>query len=212
MPRREIVKKSFISNIIGRNTYDMLKDYSKMILVFGTCVIAVLFGLSFICHLSFVNYLFSLVTGTSIIFFIYIAALIITLDHEVSVEEITLKEGIVRDGPEGYHFKDTKIIKTKEYKWTIVWGVFLLLLGIAAIYFSNKYRKHYAFECETFLVDNQKGIYHLDLDIDCEEIADVHNLKKMQGYQIDKSYTFCVWCKEWAEDAEFDAEHDYSNI
>jgi hypothetical protein len=28
----------------------------------------------------------------------------------------------------------------------------------------------------------------------------------MKGYQIDKSYTLCEWCEEWAEDAEADYE------
>ena len=92
-----IVKKSFISNLIGRNTYDTIKEYAKKILAIGTCVLAVLFGLSFICHYSFVSSLLSLVTGTSLLFILYIAALIISLDHEVEVEETILDEGIIRD-------------------------------------------------------------------------------------------------------------------
>ena len=65
----------------------------------------------------------------------------------------------------------------------------LVALGISAIYFSNKYRKYYAFECDTFLVDHQAEIYHLDWDNDCEVAAEAGALEKMQGFQIDKSYT-----------------------
>lgn len=208
--KTEIVKKSFISNLIGRNTYDTIKEYAKKILAIGTCVLAVLFGLSFICHYSFVSSLLSLVTGTSLLFILYIAALIISLDHEVEVEETILDEGIIRDRYESYEFKDTKILKTKEYKLTILWGVVCLLLGIAAIYFSNKYRKHYAFECDTFLVDKQASIYHLDWDNDCEVAVKSSNLEKMQGYQIDKNFTLCEWCYDWAEDAEYNGD-DYTN-
>ena len=118
---------------------------------------------------------------------------------------------LIRDGYETYEFKDTKILKTKEYKLTILWGVVCLLLGIAAIYFSNKYRKHYAFECDTFLVDKQAGIYHLDWDNDCEVAVKSSNLEKMQGYQIEKKYTFCEWCKDWEEEAIEEGEHDYTN-
>lgn len=197
-----IVKKSFISNLIGRSTYDWLKHNAKIIVSIGTSVLALLWGLTFICHFSVVSSMLYLVSGTSLLFIIYIAAIIIVLDCEVDIEE-----------PDNYIWgKPKKHPKTKEYKLTIVWGMVLILLGATAIFFSDKYRKHYAFECDTFLVDNQSSIYHLDIDNDCEEAAKSNNLEKMQGFQIDKTYTFCEWCKEWAEDAEFDAEHDHSNI
>ena len=61
--------------------------------------------------------------------------------------------------------KKKKEPKPFKYKLTIVWGVILLALGIVAIYYSNRYRNRYAFECETFLVDEKAGIYHLDWDI-----------------------------------------------
>lgn len=33
-----IVKRSFLSNLIGRNTYDELKGYARKIIAIGTCV------------------------------------------------------------------------------------------------------------------------------------------------------------------------------
>ena len=182
------VKQSFISNIIGRKTYDEFRDLAKIIIAIGTCVLTILLLLSVFFHWSLISSLLNLVTGTSLLFIAYIAAFILVLDIEVDVDE-----------PE-------KKTKPTAYKLTIVWGVLLIALGICAIYFSNKYRKHYAFECETFLVDHQAGIYHLNCDNDCEVASEASNLEKKQGYQIDKSYNLCEWCEEWAEDAEDEYE------
>lgn len=191
-----IVKQSFLSNIIGRNTYDEFKDYAKVIIAIGTCVLAIVLLLSLFFHWSFISSLLSLVTGTSLLFIAYIAALVLVLDIEVDVDE-----------PEkSYWSEPEKKPKPAAYKLTIAWGVVLVALGISAIYFSNKYRKYYAFECDTFLVDHQAGIYHLDWDNDCEVAAESGNLETMQGYEIDKSYTLCEWCEEWAEDAEDEYE------
>lgn len=197
-----IVKQSFISNILGRNAYNKIKYYAKKVLVVGTSILCLLFALSLICHFGFISDLLSLVTGTSILFLAYIVSLIIVLDKEVDVDEPDpFIKGNLKKKP-----------KPKSYKLTVVWSVILIAVGGLAIFFSNKYRKHYAFECSTFLVDNQACIYHLDFDNGCEDAAKSNNLEKMQGFQIDKTYIFCEWCKEWAEDAEFDAAHDYSNI
>ena len=120
------------------------------------------------------------------------------LDIEVDVEV---------DELERYSWKKPKKRpKPTSYKLTIVWGVVLIILGIVAIYFSNDYRKQYSFECDTYLVDHQAKIYHLDWDIDCEVAAEASHLEKMSGYEIDKSYTLCDWCECWAEDAEAEYE------
>ena len=146
------VKKSFISNLIGKNLYDELKDYSKPIILIGTGILLVLFLLSFFVHWRFVSKLLSLVTGTSLLFLVYIAALIVFLDKEVDVEE-----------PISYYRHDSEQMpKTRSFKLTIVWGVVLILLGISAIFFSNRYRRQYAFDCSTILVDQSAGIYHLE--------------------------------------------------
>ena len=193
-----IVKQSFLSNIVGRNTYDEFKGYAIIIIAIGTCILAIILLLSFFFHWGFISSLLNLVTGTSLLFIAYIAALVLALDIEVDVDE-----------PErGYWSEPENKPKPTAYKLTIVWGVLLIALGIGAIYFSNKYRKHYAFECSTFLVDHQAGIYHLDWDNECEVAAEAEDLEKMQGYQIDKSYTLCEWCEEWAEDAEDEYESD----
>lgn len=185
-----IVKQSFLSNIIGRKTYDEYKSYAMIVLVIGTCVIAVVLLLSFFFHWGIIRSLLNGLTGTSLLFIAYVAAIVLALDIEVEIDEPEMN----------------KKPKPFSYKLTIVWGVLLIALGIGVVYFSNKYRKHYAFECNTFLVDHQAGIYHLDWNNDCEIAAETEDLVKMQGYQIDKSYTLCEWCEEWAEDAEDEFE------
>ena len=189
-----IEKQSFLSNIVGANTYHEYKGYAKTIIAVGSCILTLVLLLSFFFHWGFISSILNLVTGTSILFIVYIAALVLVLDIQVDVDE-----------PEsGYWYKPEKKPRPTTYKLTVVWGVVLIALGISAIYFSNQSRKNYAFECDTFLVDLQAGIYHFDWDNDCEVASEATDLEKMQGYQIDKSYTLCEWCKEWAEEVESD--------
>ena len=144
------VKKSFISNFLGRQTYDWFKDLAVYIALIGTAVLGVLYALSHFVHSGLVSYLLSLTNGYSLLFIGYILTLIVLLDFEVVIDE-----------PESTYWgqkKDTR--KPLKYKLTVVWGIILLLLGIIAIYYSNKYRRHYSFECDSFLVDKKAGIYH----------------------------------------------------
>ena len=191
-----IVKQSFISNLLGKNNYDEFKGIAKIVIAIGTCILAILLLLTNFFHWGFLCTLLNYVTGSSLLFVAYIAALILVLDIEVNIDE-----------PESdYWSKPVKQPKPIQYKLTIVWGVILIILGIGAIYFSNDYKKQYSFECDTYLVDHQKKIYHLNWDIDCEVAAESTNLVKMKGYEIDKSYKICDWCRDWADDAEAEYE------
>ena len=186
-------KRSFLSNLIGSNTYEELKYYAKFILAIGTCVLAVLYLLSIFFHWSFISRLLNLTTGTSLLFIVYIASVIICLDKEVEVDE-----------PESsYWSKPANTPKTPPYRLTIVWGILLMVLGITAIFFSNRYRKQYAFDCSTIMVDREAGIYHLEWIEDCEIAAESEDLKEMKGYEIKGlNYRFCDWCREYVEEAE----------
>lgn len=194
-----IVKQSFLSNIVGRNTYDEFKGYAKKIIAIGTCVLAVIFSLSFFFHWGFISSLLNLVTGTSLLFIAYVAALVLALDVEVEVDE-----------PERDYWSDSeKKTKSTSYRLTVVWGIVLIIFGIGAIYFSNKYRKNYAFECQTFLVDENRGIYHLE---DGNDDEDMEYTTEMKGYELkDCNYTFCESCREWVEEmeSEYAAERYY---
>lgn len=191
-----IVRQSFISNLIGKDNYDAFKELAKIVIAVGTCVLAILLILTNFFHWGFLSTLLNLVTGTSLLFIAYVAAFILVLDIEVDVDE-----------PERHYWsKPVKQPKPLQYKLTIIWGIILIILGIGAIYFSNDYRKQYSFECDTFLVDHQEKIYHLDWDNGCELASESSNLVKMKGYEIDKSYTLCDWCECWASDAEAEYE------
>ena len=190
-----IRKQSFISNLFGQNTYAELKGIALLVSLIGTAVLIVLFVLSHFFHASIISYLVNLTNGYSLLFIVYLLALIVLFDIEVEVEE-----------PEKDYWRIGKQPpKPFKYKLTIVWGVVLLILGIVAIYYSNRYRNHYAFECESFLVDEKAGIYHLDWNDDCNIAEKAESLEEMQGYQIDKSFKFCEECQECLEELESEA-------
>lgn len=187
-----IIKQSFISNTIGGDTYKQFKDYAKIIVPIGTCLLAIIFGISLFVHSGFINWFLQLLSGTSLLFIAYIAALIILLDIQVNVDE-----------PERYAWEEPKKFQRPwTYKLTIVWGVFIVLLGIAAIYTSNKYRKHYAFDCDIFLVDHQQGIYHVEWNEDCDVANEAEELEEMYGYEISKDYSFCESCEDFLIEME----------
>ena len=198
------VKKSFLSHLIGRDIYDELRRYALIIIVIGTSILAVLLLLSLFFHGVFISRLLNWVTGTSLLFIIYIAAVIISLDKEVEVNV-----------PDRYYeAKPGEFQKTRAYKLTIVWGVVLLAIGVSAVFFSNRYRKQYAFECSTILVDTDAGIYHYYWNNDCELAQKTGDLIEMKGYEIKgQDYHLCEYCEEYAEEIEDLAREDsYSNL
>ena len=149
-------------------------------------------GLSFAFHSGIINWFLQILTGTSLLFIAYVAALIVLLDIQVNVDE-----------PEQYAWEKPKKVKRPiSYKFTIVWGVVLILLGISSIYFSNKYRKHYAFDCDIFLVDHQQGIYHVEWNEDCDVANEAEELEEMYGYEISKDYSFCESCEDFLIEME----------
>ena len=188
----KIEKQSFLYNLIGHNTYNGFLEYAKPVVGIGCCVLAVLYTLSFFFHLAILEYLVSLTNGTSLLFIGFVLEIILLLDKRVDVEV----------AEHDLWNKQEKVSKPKTYKFTVIWGVALILLGVTAIYFSNKYRSRYSFECSTFLVDHNARIYHFDWNDDCENADEVESLEEMKGYQIGKCYSLCEWCKEACEDAE----------
>lgn len=189
------VKQSFLSNLLGEHNYEEYSSIAMKIVGIGGLILITLFALSQFFHSDIINYLLKLTTGTSLLFIAHIAACILFLDIRVEVEQ----------EDEDWRDEKKEAPKTIKYKLTIVWGVALLLLGIAAIYFSNKYRNQYDFECTTFLVDHKAHVYHLDWNDDCEDAANAEELEEMYGYEIDDSYSFCEGCKEYEEDVESEA-------
>lgn len=62
-------------------------------------------------------------------------------------------------------------------------GVVLLAIGVSAVFFSNRYRKQYAFECSTILVDQEARIFHYSWNDNCELVQEAEDLVEMKGYE-----------------------------
>jgi len=195
----EIRNYSYIKKLLGDRTYEEFRGYAKTYIPIATIILVVLLVLSKFVHWEIVSWLLNLALGTSLIFIAYVLGVILLLDFGVEVE-------MNEDWNGRLSLPD---VMPSNYKTTIIWAYTLLVLGIAAIYFSNKYRKNYAFECQTFLVDENRGIYHLE---DGNDEEDMEYTTKMKGYELEENnYTFCESCKEWVEEmeSEYAAERYY---
>ena len=189
------IKQSFISNLLGRDTYEFFKEFARPASIIGAVILILLYVLSYYFHSGFLSYLVSLTNGYSLLFIGYVAILILLLDIEVEVEE-----------PEQpYWEKKKEVDRPFKYKLTIIWSIVLLILSIVAIYYSNRYRNHYAFECETFLVDKKAALYHLDWNSDCSIAEKAEELEERQGYQINEKFKFCEECRDSMDDVESEA-------
>ena len=189
------VKQSYLSNLIGENSYEEYSKISLLIVLGGGIFLILLFTLTHFFHSGIINYFLKLTTGTSLLFIAYVAAFILLLDFRVSFVE-----------PDQYPWeKKKKTPKPFVYKLTIVWTVMLIFFGIVAIYYSNRYRNQYDFECTTFLVDHKAHVYHLEWNDDCEDAQNAEKLEEMYGYEIMDSYSFCTGCKDYEDDMESEA-------
>lgn len=186
----EIRSYSYIKKLLGDQNYEKFRGYAKTYIPITTIILVVLLVISQFVHWRTVSWLLNLALGTSLIFIAYILGVILLLDFGVDVE---MKEDW--DGrlslPE---------VMPSNFKSTIIWTYTLLILGIAAIYFSNKYRKNYSFEYQTFLVDENRGIYHLE---DGNDDEDREYTTEMKEYELENyNYTFCESCRERVEEME----------
>ncbi len=190
----KIKSYSYIKKILGESVYEEFKGYAKAYIPIATIILVLLLVLSQFIHWELVNWLLNLALGTSLVFIVYVLGVILLLDFGIEVEMEEDWDGKL----------SLPKVMPHNYRNTIIGAYTLLILGIAAIYFSNKYRKNYAFECQTFLVDENEGIYHLKNGNDAE---DKEYTTEMKGYELKKhNYTFCESCKDWIEETE--SEYD----
>lgn len=188
---------SYIKKLIGNQNYKEFRGYAKKYIPIATIILVILLVLSQFVHWGIVSWLLNLVLGTSFLFITYLLGVILLLDFGVDVEMKEDWNGRL-SLPE---------VMPSNFKNTIIWAYILLILGIVAIYYSNKYRKKYAFECQTFLVDENRGIYHLEDGNDDDK--DMEYTTEMKGYELeDYNYNFCESCREWDEEmkSEYAAE------
>lgn len=185
-------KQSFLSNLIGKANYHGFKEeYALVIFFIGTGLLAILTPLTFFCYWGILSSFFNLITGTSLLFIVYVAALIVLLDKEVKVE--THSDSTIAK---------QKVKKPFTYKLTIVWGLSLVVGGIVAIYGTNKYRHSYAFQCkDVYVVNKGDKFYHLYDE--CSQCENAKYLYVAKGYQMEKAHLkLCPECAELAEEYE----------
>lgn len=176
-------KESFLLNLIGEEHYNRFKPYAKFVFLAYSGVLAILFFLTKVCHWRLVSEIFSLFTGTSLFFLLYVAFAILCLDIRVS---------------EVYRVN-------WRYKFTIVWGVFLIMVGLSAIVYTNRWRDAYAFECAHCYIEEESGYFHVHKK--CSSITDKSLLQESKIYNAqDKGLKFCEECEEWSEDLEHESE------
>ena len=80
-------RQSFISNLIGENTYESCIEYAKPIVIIGSCILFALYVLSYFFHLDIISNLINLTNGVSLFCIGFIAEVILLLDRKVDVEE-----------------------------------------------------------------------------------------------------------------------------
>lgn len=193
----EYRRTSFLAQT-APDTYRFLSELKPYALIYaGVLLVAVLLSIFF--QWGIIKFFIDCMMGWTLLSIPFVGVLIITLDKEILLPQAERWEPI----PE----------KPKSYKYSMIWGIILILTGVTALYFSNQYKKHYSFQCQTFFLEQPTGIYHLSdkcdyigLDEDEEPIDNV-TLSKVTGKDLlEGDYEFCEACREWAEDAEMEFE------
>lgn len=186
-----------IDNISSSNLYNKMYDFAQLVVAIGTCLIVLIYGLSLLFEVPFIAKLLWWVSGCHLLTIGYIVCLIRLLDIGIDISD------------EDYNTDRKSYKSTVEYKFTIVWGVVLLFLGISAMYFSGKYRDYYTFRTQIFLVDHENKLYHIVDHKYCEDAQNATHLVEQKGKDIDPTYTLCVGCEEWLDEIEFMADDAY---
>ena len=182
---------SFLSSVLGRESYNNLSSSARPIVIIGSCILIVAVLLSLGVYSSFIRWVLNLITGTSLLFIAYLAALLLLLDAKIGIDNSSKKIKL-------FPLRAPKRIA--ENLSTVI-SLILLILGITAVIVSNNYRKQYAFDCTTFYVDTENGIYHLDWNRGCEKAKEANCLEEMKGYEFRKlEYSLCEECEEYEED------------
>lgn len=189
---------SFLKEIIGKKFYESNKRWSIIIALGGGLTLVITVVLAHMFYSEFYSrYIIAPLLGTSLVFIFYVACVIMALDFTVEEKDYY--------DYEDFSFNDHyKPIHSYKYKITIFWDILLLVLGIVAIYFTNRFRREYIFECSTYFVEESTGLYHSELFLeDCDKIRDGDDLIKMKGYEIEKKgYELCPSCADGLEDYE----------
>lgn len=177
-------KESFLSNLVGNENYNIWKPDAKRVFIAYSVLLVLLFLLKDVWHWKFASEMFSLFTGSSLFFMLYVAFAILFFDVRVDLV---------------YGLRNWK------YKLTSVWGVTLVVLGISAVIYTNHIRRDYALECMYCFIEEDTRCFHIH-----KSCGSIKGTEKLKGSKVFKAkelgFRFCVECEEWIEDAEFEYE------
>ena len=198
----EYRRTSFLKDL-APDTYRFLSELKPYAFIYlGVLAIAVL--LSLFVQWSIVKFFIDCMMGWTLLSIPFIGVLIVVLDKEINL-------------PQDERW-DSSTAKSVTYKLSMVWGIFLIVTGLVTLYLSNQYKNYYAFQCQTFYIEQSTGVYHLrdrceymGLTED-EDLIEGVSISKVKGVDLlDKDHSLCDACREWAEDAEmdFDANRYY---
>lgn len=180
------------------DTYRFLSELKPYALIYaGILEVAILLSMFF--QWNVVKFFIDCMMGWTLLSIPFVGVLIVAFDKEILL-------------PQEEHWEPTPK-KPASYKYSMIWGIILILSGITALYFSNRYKKHYSFQCQSFFLEHPTGIYHLSEKCDYiglnedEEPIDNVTLSKVTGKELlEYDCEFCDACREWAEDAEMEYE------
>lgn len=193
----EYRRTSFLKDI-APDTYTFLSEMRPFAFIYlGVLAIAVL--LSLFVQWSIVKFFIDCMMGWTLLSIPFIGVLIVVLDKEINLPQ-----------EERWESSPTKSV---SYKFSMVWGIFLIVGGLVTLYFSNQYKNYYAFQCQTFYIEQPTGVYHLRDRCEYIGLAEDEvpiegvSISKVKGIDLlDEDYSLCDACREWAEDAEMDFE------
>lgn len=187
MPNEE--KYSFLEHLLP-NVYGYAKAFKPLAWIYLGVLIIVLI-LSQLYYSSIIEWFIDMMMGWTVMNILFIGIMIVNFD--IKVTPISKEEA-------------THTSKPKRYKFSMVWGCSMFIVGILGLFFSNEYKKDYAFECSDFFLENATGVYHIWGD--CPDIGIVEQYYPnvngesswVKGYEIEKWHTLCVACKERVEE------------
>lgn len=184
-------KYSFLKSLLGRTIYNDTKQYAMKWVPPAFLFLVGLFGLSRLVHWEFLSAIMNITYGWTLLYIIFAFGMVVLLDR-----------GVPANYTKAFYDSEYKVQdeEPKGFTGTILWGCLLIVLAIVSVHFTHKYKRHYAFECETFLMDYSTDTYHYR-SIPCETADAASSLTKLRGYEIDETkYRLCEECEEIAEE------------
>ncbi len=189
---KECKTTSFLKRL-SPETYYFLQFLKPAALWYGV-LLGVMALLSVFFQSSIIAYFLNIMMGWSIVAILFTGVVVIALDKEYEVEE---------DDPDNP--------AANRYKQSRIWGITLLILGLAALFLSNSYKQKYNFQCESFYLEPSAHLYHIRED--CAYIGENEDMEDAPHSEIvevkgkdleDTNHELCIACKEWAEDVGHD--------